>query len=206
MIAGGVALLLLVGWGVYGLLRGPSEPQHPPATTSTTDASPPRSAEVGVGPRAIYPARDPEVFARQIADALFTWDTRATADLSEWAQVIVDVADADEALAAASDVRSYLPTPGIWQQLRSYGTRQWLVIDSVSVPDAWSTAVTQAQPGQLPPGATAFTVEGTRHREGTWGAEPVATSRSVAFTVFIACERAEPCRLLRLSQLDNPLR
>ncbi len=206
VIASGVALLLVVGWGVYGLLRGPSEPEHPPVSIQTTDSSPPSYSHREVGPRPIFPSRDPEVFARQVADALFAWDTRAAADLSEWAQVVVDVADAEESLATASDIRSYLPTRTIWQQLRGYGTRQWLVIDSIAVPEAWSTAVVQAQPGQLPPGATAFTVEGTRHREGTWGSEPVSTSRSVAFTVFMACERTESCRLLRLSQLDNPLR
>lgn len=206
VIASGIALLLVVGWGIYGLLRGPSEPQHPPVSVNTTDASPPNYWQREVGPRPITPSRDPERFARQIANALFTWDTRAAADVSEWAQVIVDVADAEESLAAASDIRSYMPTPTIWQQLRGYGTRQWLVIDSIAVPYAWSTAVVQAQPGQLPPGATAFTVSGTRHRLGTWGEEPVATNRPVAFTVFVACERMEPCRLLRLSQVDNPLR
>lgn len=203
VIAGGVALLLAIGWGVYGLLRGPSEPQHPPLSIRTT-ASPPSYSHGEVSPQPIFPSDNPERFTRQVALALFMWDT--SVDLSEWAQVVVDVANADEALAAASDIRSYLPKPAIWQQLRGYGTRQWLVIDSIAVPDAWSTAVVQAQPGQLPPGATAFTVSGTRHRLGTWGEAPVATSRPVAFTVFIACERTEPCRLLRLSQLDNPLR
>jgi hypothetical protein len=201
-----LAVLLLVAWGIYGLLVGPPAPQHPSVIDSTVDAVPPTSREGHLGPRPIADTADPEEFAHRVAKALFTWDTRSTADVSEWAQVVVDVADAEEAPATSSDVRSYLPTPAFWQQLRGYGTRQWLVIDSVIIPDAWSTAVQQAQPGQLPPGATAFTVSGTRHRVGVWGTEPANTSRLVAFTVFIACERPAPCRLLRLSQIDNPLR
>lgn len=204
-IAGGVALLLLVGWGIYGLARGPAS-EHPstaPTSTTSRSSSPAAAAD---GPRPISPTSDPELFARRVAAALFTWDTRAAADVGEWAQVVVDVADADEALATASDVRSYLPSTSIWQQLRGYGTRQWLVVDSVAVPDAWLTAQQQAQPGQIPPGAGAFTISGTRHREGAWGTEPVRSMRPVAFTVFVACERAEACRLLRLSTLDNPLR
>ena len=70
----------------------------------------------------------------------------------------------------------------------------------------------QAAPGQLPRGATAYTITGTRHRAGIWGTEPVEATRPVSFTVFIACAPPAPefstslCRLLRLSELDNPLR
>lgn len=80
------------------------------------------------------------------------------------------------------------------------------------MPEAWDTAVEQAQPGQLPAGATAVTIEGTRHREGVWNGETVTSEHPVAFTVFLACPPPAPefrtglCHVLRLSQLDNPLR
>ena len=115
-------------------------------------------------------------------------------------------------------MRAYLPTPAAWAQLRTHQTQQWLIIDTISIPDAWETAVAQAAPGQLPAGAVAYTITGTRHRDGIWNTEPVTTAHPVAFTMFLTCaiERSavpppgdgitETCRLLRLSQLDNPLR
>ena len=48
---------------------------------------------------------------------------------------------------------------------------------------------------------------GTRHRDGLWNGEAVTSEHAVSFTVFIVCTPAYPtCHLLRLSQLDNPLR
>ncbi|MFB9309765.1 hypothetical protein ACFFRL_11255 [Agromyces hippuratus] len=105
----------------------------------------------------------------------------------------------------ASDVRGYLPLPEMWEQLSAYGTRQRLDVESVTLPDAWTTALGQAAPGQLPRGTSAFTIDGTRLREGTWGMEDARSTRHVSFTVFIACPAHEPCRLLRISKLDRPL-
>jgi hypothetical protein len=93
----------------------------------------------------------------------------------------------------------------MWEQLGAYGTRQWLELESVTVPDAWSTALKQATPAQIPRGGAAFTVLGTRHRVGTWDTEVARTERKVAFTVFVLCRGSDPCTLLRLSQLDRPL-
>lgn len=82
--------------------------------------------------------------------------------------MLVDVTDASEAPALASDVRGYLPDSQMWQQLSTYGTRQWLDIESVAVPDACATAQQQAAARQIPRGAKAFTLVGTSHRAGTW--------------------------------------
>lgn len=210
--AGGLALLLLIGVGVYGLLRGPAPaadgPQQGPSAPAEPTANPP---DVPSEPGPVPVTSDPEAFAREAAAALFTWDTGGEFGPADYAQVLVDVADGEEAAALASDVRGYLPTPAAWAQLRQYQTRQWLTIDTVVVPEAWETAQEQAAQGQIPRGAVAYTIIGTRHRTGTWGTEPVETSRPVEFTVFVACIppapefRTGPCRLLRLSQLDNPL-
>ena len=65
----------------------------------------------------------------------------------------------------------------------------------------------QANPGQIAPGTTALTIEGTRHRAGVWNGQPVTSEHPVAFTMFMVCAPSYPtCHLLRLSQLDNPLR
>lgn len=196
-------LALLVGVGVYGLLRGPSATRNS-ATPSSSDTIAPTTAAVAE-PRPLAPSPHSEVFARTVAARLLTWDTRSSAGPSEWAQVLVDVGDDEEVAGLASDVRAYLPSPEQWEQISTYGTRQWLTIGSVRVPDSWATAVAQAAPGQLPPGAIAYTIAGIRHRAGTWADQPTTTESAVTFTVFIACPRAEDCRLLRLSRLDEPL-
>jgi hypothetical protein len=219
--AGALTLLILVGVGIYGLLRGPAAPDPAPAPSpqpsSTAPATPGDPA--GSEPEPVPVRGGPEAFARNVAAALFTWDTASGYGPSDYAQMLADVAADAEADALAGDVRAYLPTGQAWAQLRQYATRQWLTIDEAFVPEAWEAAVEQAAveqaaPGQIPAGAVAFTIEGTRHREGIWGTEPVEASRPVAFTVFVVCTPPIPsrgvgsglCELLRLSQLDNPLR
>ncbi|WP_346728734.1 hypothetical protein [Leucobacter manosquensis] len=51
-------------------------------------------------------------------------------------------------------------------KLREYATTQSIEIDTIIVPNAWAAAAAQAKPGQLPPGAIAYTVNGIRHRAG----------------------------------------
>lgn len=204
VVGSGIALISLVVISVYGLLRGPAKANQPEpraAEAPISRLSPPHADR----PQSVLVTTDPELFARSVARALFKWDTRHEGGLSEWAQVLVDVADPDASAAVASDVRSYLPVAQMWAQLSAYGTRQWLDLESVVVPDAWSTALKQAAPGHIPAGAAAFTVLGTRHRAGTWGTEILRTQRDVAFTVFVACPDPEPCTLLRVSRLDRPL-
>lgn len=211
--AGGLALLILVGLGIYGLLRGPATPD--PETTGrlspSATAIPGRPDAPAPGPVSHF--GDAVVFARNAATALFTWDTASGYNPADYAQVLADVAHGSEADALIADVRAYLPTAEAWAQLRQYQTRQWITIDDAFVPETWETALTQAAPGQIPDGATAITVTGTRHRDGIWDTTPLEASRPVAFTVFMICTPPTPghsgsgaCELLRLSELDNPLR
>nr|WP_300146789.1 hypothetical protein [Propionicimonas sp.] len=213
-ILGAALLLVGIGLGTYGLFRGPGTPpatdpqSAPPGPSATAN---PSTATGGGEPQPLPVTADPEAFARSVATALFTWSTTGGHGPSDYAQPLLDVADDDEANALAADIRSYLPTTEAWAQLTTYQTRQWLTVQTTVVPDAWATAVAQAAHGQLPPGAVAYTITGTRHRAGTWGTQPVETSRPAAFTVFLTCPppapefTAGPCRLLRLSQLDHPL-
>ena len=216
-IAGGLILVLLVGVGVYGLIRGPQHAEPLPAT-STGKPSATSPVHVPTVPEPVIALGGPEEFAVAVAEALFTWDTSSGYGPADYAQMLADVTADTEADAAASDVRAYLPPPEAWAQLRTPQTRQWLTIDTIEIPDAWEDAVVQAAPGQIPDGAVAYTITGTRHRTGYWGTDLVTTTHDVAFTVFLTCtpERnqapapadpiIETCVLLRLSQLDNPLR
>lgn len=209
-IAGALAVVVLAGIGVYGLIRGPHTNSSDPHTTGQTDtvAASPRPAATQAGPLTIRETTRAELFARDVAAALFTWDTASGFQSSEYAQVIVDVGDptGTETAGLAADVRTYLPSPEQWAQLRTHQTSQWLTIENLAVPESWAEAEAQAAPGQLLPGTTAYTVTGIRHREGIWGTEPVESTRPVAFTMFITCEPTfDHCRLLRLSRVDEPL-
>ena len=206
-------LTAFVGVGVYGLLLAP---RPTPATVSAVPRETPGPAPMVATTAGATPSL-PEIrsttngasFARAVADALFAWDTASGYEPTDYGQVIVDVGDpsGEEAPGLAADVRSYLPTADAWAQLRTMQTRQWLTIDEAYVPDSWADALEQAAPGQLLPGTIGYTISGSRHREGTWGTQPVESARGVAFTVFVTCEPTfDTCRLLRLSQLDNPLR
>lgn len=199
-----LALLVLMAVGLYGLLRGPVNASRSAAPSTESSVSPALPERIG-RPQPVAVTSDPELFARSVARALFTWDTRHEGGPTVWAQVLVDAAEVDEAAAVASDVRGYLPIAEMWLQLGAYGTRQWFELQSIAVPDAWSTALEQAAPGQLPRGATALTIVGTRHRAGTWNTEVTRTERQVSFTVFVGCPGIDHCALLRLSKLDRAL-
>jgi hypothetical protein len=205
-------LAALVGVGLYGLALAPA----PSTPTTSVEPTAPTAAAVNPEPSAssatlppIRSTSDGESFARDAAYALINWDAATDFDPADYAQVIVDAGDPSgtETAGLASDVRTYLPTTDAWSPLRTYGTRQWLTIDEAFVPASWSDAVDQAAPGQLLPGTIAYTITGTRHRAGIVGTQAQETSRPIAFTLFIACEPSfDECHLLRLSEVDNPLR
>lgn len=212
LIATAVVVLLVTGVGIYGLMigarghgasSGPVSPttEHDPGPSNTPDGPAPRIPTI---PR----STDAESFARSVATALFTWDTGGGFLPLDYTEVILDVADPSgaEQPGLAADLAIYLPPRDAWTQLRQYATKQHLEITSVYVPDAWADALAQAQRGQLPAGATAITIEGIRHRSGDWNGDPVSADQQVAFTVFIACPPKRTCHVLRLSQLNNPLR
>lgn len=204
-------LAALVGIGLYGLVLAPVPDAAAPtvdATTRVAEPDAPRSTPSSSVLPAIRSTTDAEAFARDAAAALITWDTTEF-EPTEYAQVVVDVGDpsGDESAALASDIRTYFPTADAWSKLRTYGTRQWLTIDDAFIPASWNDALDQAAEGDLLPGTIAYTISGTRHRAGIVGTEAQETSRPIAFTLFIACAPSfDECHLLRLSEVDNPLR
>lgn len=211
IIVSGVILLALVAVGGYGLLIGSDSGTAPvhrdPAPSSTASPRPetPSRPQVPM----ILPTTDPETFARRVAAALFTWDTGAGLMPLDYTSAILDVGDPSgtEQAGLAADIATYLPSRDAWVQLRQYSTTQHLTIDNIAVPEAWSEAVGQARPNQLPPGAIAYTIDGVRHRDGIWNDVPQVLTEPVAFTVFLACPPdGDHCYLLRLSQLGSPLR
>lgn len=200
--AGAAVLLLLIGVGVYGLLRGPATPH-----TLATPASPAEETrQPSFTPRPVPETSNGEAFARSVAERLFRWDTGLEYGPADYMQRLVDVADPAEAPGLAADVRGYFPEASAWGELRQYQTRQWIEVESIVVPADWAAAKAQAGAGQLPPGAIAYTITGTRHRTGVWDGRETSDARPVAFTIFAACTSGDGCRLLRFSAVDQPLR
>lgn len=211
LIIAALLALTLVGIGVYGLLTGPGNGTDNTSSSGTdpenrsSAETPSPSAEPTISP--VPQSDDPEVFARAVAERIFTWETTSGLMPLDYTAAVLEVGDPSgtEQAGLASDLESYYPTREAWIDLRTYSTTQHLSIDETYVPEAWQDAVDQAREGQLVPGATAITVEGTRHREGIWNQEPVTSEHEVAFTLFLACPEEDPCAVLRLSELDNPL-
>ncbi|WP_025155406.1 hypothetical protein [Leifsonia aquatica] len=201
LMATGVVLLLLVGAGIYGLLRGPGTAEPASSYESSTPVAPDRTHALAP----IEAESDAEQFARTVATRLFAWDTTIGRDVAEFMRPLIDVADPEEAPGLVSDLRGYYPDQESWAKLRDVRTRQWLTVDTLSAPPTWSAVTEQAAPGLIPPGAGAFTVTGTRHRAGIWEGQSVTDVRPVSFTVFIACPAGDACRLLRLSAVDQPM-
>ena len=210
-----VALVVAAGFigvGVYGLVHGPGTgtgDAAPGGPSSTSSPAPTVTAPTtpGASPAPVTSTGDPEQFARRVAVAVFTWDTATGYIPSDYIQQIVNVGDpsGNETPGLAADLADYLPNTAAWAQLRQYETRQWLTIDTATVPTTWTQALQQGQ-ATLLPGTTAYTITGTRRRAGVWDGKPVTTAEQVSFTVFETCQPTYPtCRVLRLSQLDKPL-
>ena len=181
----------------------------PTATSPRPGSTSPSEDSNGTGRlRRLSGISDPEAFADAVARALFDWDTTAPTPLSEYVDPLLAIADPTgaESQGLIADVAAYLPTDEAWAYLKPYYTRQWIEIESVTVPDLWSQAVNEAGPGGFAPGTTAYTIEGVRHRSGVWEGDDVSSAHTVTFTVFMVCGPTYPsCQLLRLSRLDEPL-
>ena len=211
-----MAIVVLAGIGVYGLLAGPPTPDSSdgdggmrgPVVTSPGDPAPTGTPTLPALPE-VEASDEPETFADNVATALFAWDTASGLMPLDYSAAILAVGDPSgtEQAGLASDVANYLPSRDQWVELRKHSTSQSLTITDSYVPEAWADAIIQAPPGQVPTGASAVTIEGIRHRAGTWNGTPVTDDFPVAFTIFIACPPvADSCHVLRLSQLDNPLK
>lgn len=212
LVAGALLAVLTLAVGIYGLVAGPSS-GHPDtqrrggAFTVQQDAP---AGEVAVDPSQTPIARttDAVAFARSVASALFDWDTASGYLPSDYQAPVLAEADpsGEETPSLINDVATYMPTVDQWLNLATMNVTQTLAIESAQVPASWDSVVAQSH-GELRPGTTAVTITGTRTRDGMWNGESSAKSSPVAFTVFVACPPAfDRCRLLRLSQLDNPLR
>lgn len=208
-----VALVVAAGFigvGVYGLVHGPGSAGGAPGAPSSTSGPAPAvtvPTAPGASPAPVASSGDPEQFARRVAVAVFTWDTATGYAPSDYIQQVVNVGDpsGNETPGLAADLADYLPNTAAWAQLRQYETRQWLTMDTATVPTTWKQARQQGN-ATLLPGTTAYTITGTRHRAGVWDGKPVTTAEQVSFTIFETCQPTYPtCRLLRLSQLGNPL-
>lgn len=211
-------LLILVGVlavttmvvGIYGLVREPASESptngtFPPVVATSIEVTPRQTA---VEVRSLPHTSNPNDYARAVATSLFDWDTTTGLLPTDYTAAVLADADpsGEETPGLITDVATYLPTVDQWLDLATMEVTQSLSIEGAAIPESWSSALEQAR-GELRPGTTAVTITGTRHREGTWDGARAETSYPVAFTVFVACPPAfERCHVLRLSQLDNPLR
>jgi hypothetical protein len=210
MFAAVLAVATLVVGG-YGLVRGPRsagpdpKPGRARTVRVTSEATPPTVSLVN---RALPHTTDPIAYARAVATSLFDWDTAAGYLPTDYTATTLAEADpsGEETPGLLDDVATYLPTTEQWLHLGAMNVLQSIDITEAHVPASWASAVAQAH-GQLRPGTTAVTISGTRHRSGVWNGGPAVSSYPVSFTVFVACPPAfDRCHVLRLSQLDNPLR
>jgi hypothetical protein len=222
-----IVLAALFGVATYGLITFRPHPTRPRAvgTATASEASPsatvpsntpapsetpnPPSEDAGSWQTCPLPNTDnPIGYAEAVASELLGWSTTAGISLDEYANQLLCDADPSgvEVNGLVSDLGNYFPSEDAWARLREYETSQRLEITDSYIPKSWSNIV-RDNGEQLPEGATAVTVEGVRHRDGIVDGKLTTSRSTVAFTVFLGCQRGYGrCHLLRLSQLDNPLK
>ncbi|MGO2150717.1 hypothetical protein [Mycetocola reblochoni] len=213
LTATGLVIAVLAGVGIYGLITGPrgnadAPGDRPPASMTSVDPADPNGQPEEAELPVLARTNNPEAYVRAVAAALFNWDTFTLLTPSDHRAVLIEEADPSgtETPGLISDLDGYFPSTSTWRDLAEYRTRQHLEIDRVFVPAQWEEAIAVSG-GQIADGTVAYTVEGIRHRDGVWYDDPVTSEHAVAFTVFVSCEPVfDRCHLLRLSELDNPLR
>lgn len=211
LTATALIIMALAAFGIYGLVAGPHQNAGSTATPSDTPR-PTGTSSSSATPRDTVPSlpktNDPETYARAVAAALFDWDTFTLLMPADHRAVLIEDADPSgtETPGLIADLDNYFPSAATWRDLAEYRTNQHLEIDRVFVPEQWAEAI-EASGNQITEGTYAYTIEGTRHRAGVWYEKPVMSEHPVAFTVFLSCKPVfDRCHLLRLSELDNPLR
>ncbi|MGO2194402.1 hypothetical protein ACT3TB_07990 [Micrococcaceae sp. AOP34-BR2-30] len=213
LTATGLVIAVLAGIGIYGLITGArgntDDPgDRAPASTAPVDPTDPNGQPEQTELPALPRTNNSEAYVRAVAETLFTWDTFTLLTPADHRAVLIEDADPSgtETPGLISDLDGYFPSASTWRDLAEYRTRQSITIDQVFIPAQWEEAVA-ASGGQITEGTVAYTVEGIRHRDGVWYDDPVTSEHAVAFTVFVSCEPVfDRCHLLRLSELDNPLR
>lgn len=211
LVLAAVLAVATLAVGIYGLVRGPTSsapvptPQQEIAIDVTPEATVPM---VSLEDRVLPNTTDPVAYTRAVATSLFDWDTTSGYLPTDYTAAVLADADpsGEETPGLLDDVATYLPTTEQWLNLGAMNVVQSIRIEKAYIPASWVSAVAQAH-GQLRPGTSAVTISGTRYRSGIWNGEPAESSSPVSFTVFVACPPAfDRCHVLRLSQLDNPLK
>lgn len=209
LISVGTVAALLIGVGIYGLIRGPGGGSARPDPTIAPGAGSISAPDADTRPvlPVISPSRDPVGYARDVAEAIFEWDTGAGYTRSEYFAVPAaeTAPTGEEGNGLIADLNGYYPTVEQWRTLLAYETRQHLTITEAAIPDSWA-GIVAASRDQLAEGTVAVTIRGERHRTGVWAGEAAESVHEVAFTVFVLCPTdADQCYLLRLSGLGTPL-
>ncbi|WP_310964117.1 hypothetical protein [Nocardioides terrisoli] len=204
-------MLATAAAGIYGLVRGPGGASarigtgQPGLAQVVTPPDPPAAT---LKDRSLPHTKDPIAYARAVATSLFDWDAASGYLPADYDAVVIDDADpsGEETPGLLDDVATYLPTTDQWLDLGAMNVVQSIDIENSYIPDSWTSALAQSH-GQLRPGTSAVTITGARDRSGVWGDKSANSSSPVSFTVFVACPPAfGRCHVLRLSQLDNPLK
>lgn len=196
-----VVVTVAVVAGVMGLAGGGRDRDH----VGRTDATP-RSARPSATTGAIEPTACSPRSATALALLPLTWDTATQTRLDQIHRVVA-FADTtgDDATGLVQDLDSYLPAEAVWQQLARYRTRQHATITGFRMPHSWP-AILAANRARLGDTIAAFTVHAIRQRDGELDGVLTSASNPVSFTIFVTCPAgADRYRLLRLSQLDEPL-
>lgn len=203
-----IAFVLAVTTTVALLIRS-SPAQAPPQPRPGPASGPTTTGPATTGGNVVAQTDDPYTFAVSAASTLFAWDTTSSTPLSEYSGRLLAAAapSGEESAGLVTDLSTYLPSPESWEDLKTYETRQWIDVQSYEMPDEWKSAEVNGEATDLAEGTSAITVTGLRRRSGIWQGKPAQTVDEVSFTIFMTCRPTyDTCRLLRLSQLNKPLR
>lgn len=203
-----IALAALVAVVLVVLYRLGDEPDTGRAGEFPSSLNPYASDTPEGGLPSIRATNDAIPYARDLSEALFNWDTTSGLYPRDYAAVVLAEAapDDDEANELAADLAGYLPADDVWRQLRQYQTKQRIEVYGARISSGWSSVVEESH-GQVPNGTTAVTIRAFRYRDSVHNDEQDTVREKVTFTVFLACPpRVEEwCRLLRFSELNDPL-
>ncbi|MEV6974477.1 hypothetical protein [Kitasatospora sp. NPDC093806] len=202
-LLGTVALVALVALaGLFSYLtrddRAPSNHASPEPSSPSTAASAPQSPSALPGGRAaalLAPpdTRDPIVFGKAAAVALWSYDTRSSsqpelvASLHRWLTTEGSYVDADS-------VERLVPSPLLWGRMADSGQFATASAAEAHFPESFTRAL-QADPGAIAQ-AYVYAVTVSGRQSISWNGAPHGGAEDRSVTLAVQCRPDRPCALV----------
>lgn len=160
-----------------------------PSTSSASPAPNTHATSLPVPPV----THDPITFGKAAAEALWSYDTRATSQ-AELLSALRGWLTTESAYADRASVDAVVPSPVLWKQMAANGQFAVGTANEGHFPDSFTQAL-QADPGAITT-AYVYAVTVSGKQSIAWNGSPAGGAESRSATLAVQCRPDRPCALV----------